>query len=31
MLDIIFNVVQIVLDVVIIACLLKLRKEDKEE
>jgi|GEM_PF-4805369 hypothetical protein len=31
MLDMVLNIVQIALDLVIIACLLKMRKEDKEE
>ena len=31
MLDAVFNIVQIALDLVIIACLLKMRKEDREE
>ncbi|MFR2773253.1 MAG: hypothetical protein ACLTF1_10135 [Clostridium sp.] len=31
MLDVVFNIVQITLDLVIIACLLKMRKEDREE
>lgn len=31
MLDMVLNIVQIALDLVFIACLLKMRKEDKEE